>query len=156
VLVEPQAHSTPVARDNMARIVEAVAADRVLETCCSSIRERDTHQAPGRRSVLRHQHRLLARNEAGSVRIFNAVERAATTFVRLLESGSQEVIDALRRPGCAARRLGFPTWRKWKMLAEQPAERRKFLVCNADEVTLAPTWTAACSRATRTRFWRAC
>ncbi|HPA80078.1 MAG TPA: NADH-ubiquinone oxidoreductase-F iron-sulfur binding region domain-containing protein [Thermoanaerobaculales bacterium] len=140
VLVEPQRTFYPrLASDSMARIVEAVVENRVLEDLLF------VDPATGRRverqddvPFFAHQRRrLIARNEGvDPIRIFNAVERGGyTAFVRLLESGKPEdVIDALRQAGLRGRGgAGFPTWRKWTMLAEQPAGRGKFLVCNADE-----------------------
>ena len=140
VLVEPQRTFYPrVGLDGMARIVEAVAEGRVLEDLLFA------DPASGRRVerqdevpfFANQRRRLLARNEGvDPIRIFNAIERGGyATFVRLLESGRPEdVIDTLRRAGLRGRGgAGFPTWRKWQMLADQDGERKKFLVCNADE-----------------------
>jgi NADH-quinone oxidoreductase subunit F len=140
VLVEPGRTFYPrVKLDDMARIVEAVAENRVLDELLF------LDPASGRRierqddvPFFANQHRrLLARNEGvDPIRIYNAVERGGyASFVSLLRSGKPgDVIDSLRAAGLRGRGgAGFPTWRKWKMLADQPGECGKFLVCNADE-----------------------
>ncbi len=140
VLVEPHRTFYPkVDIDGMVRIVEATAAGGIVEDLLFS------DPATGRRIerqddvpfFVRQQRLLLRRNEAvDPIRIFNAIERGGyAAFVGLLESGrAEDVLDALRRSGLRGRGgAGFPTWRKWQMLAERPSDRGKFLVCNADE-----------------------
>jgi len=140
VLVEPSRTFYPrVGLDDMARIVEAVAEGRVLEDLLFF------DAASGRRierqddiPFFANQHRtLLARNEKlDPIRIFRYIFNGGYgAFVQLLEDGQPEqVVEALRQAGLRGRGgAGFPTWRKWQMLASQPTDGGKFLVCNADE-----------------------
>jgi NADH-quinone oxidoreductase subunit F len=140
VLVEPRRTFYPkVGLDDMPRIVEAAAAGRIVEDLllldpATRLRVERQDEVP----FFAHQRRLLlARNErVDPIRIFNAIDEGGySTFVGLLESGRPEdVLDALRRAGLRGRGgAGFPTWRKWQMLAERSSERGKVLVCNADE-----------------------
>jgi len=76
-----------------------------------------------------------------------------SALVKALRAGEpQAVIAEIKEAGLRGRGgAGFPTGLKWELLAKQRDGRGKFLVCNAERATPAPTWTAACSRATRTR-----
>ena len=140
VLVLPDRTFYPrLDQDGMARVVEAAAEGRVVEDLLyvdpgSGRRIERQDEVP----FFAHQHRtLLARNERlDPIRIYHAVDAGAyTAFAGLLDEGTPEaVIEALRTAGLRGRGgAGFPTWRKWQMLAERPADRGKFLVCNADE-----------------------
>jgi NADH:ubiquinone oxidoreductase subunit F (NADH-binding)/NAD-dependent dihydropyrimidine dehydrogenase PreA subunit/(2Fe-2S) ferredoxin len=54
-------------------------------------------------------------------------------FLRALEIGADEVVDAVKRAGLRGRGgAGFPTWRKWEICRRTPADQR-YLICNADE-----------------------
>ncbi|MBI5477921.1 MAG: FAD-dependent oxidoreductase [Deltaproteobacteria bacterium] len=52
----------------------------------------------------------------------------------LLAMTPREVIEEVKASGLRGRGgAGFPTGRKWELLAGQPGDRGKYLVCNADE-----------------------
>jgi len=52
----------------------------------------------------------------------------------LTEMTPDGILDEIIESGLRGRGgAGFPTGRKWKMLAGQPVDRGKYLVCNADE-----------------------
>ena len=54
-------------------------------------------------------------------------------FLRALEIGGDEVVARVKRAGLRGRGgAGFPTWRKWQMCRQTPADQ-KYLICNADE-----------------------
>jgi NADH-quinone oxidoreductase subunit F len=54
-------------------------------------------------------------------------------FVRALEIGGDQVVEAVKRAGLRGRGgAGFPTWRKWDTCRQTAADQR-YLICNADE-----------------------
>ena len=54
-------------------------------------------------------------------------------FLRALEIGGDQVLDAVKRAGLRGRGgAGFPTWQKWDICRTTPADQR-YLICNADE-----------------------
>lgn len=54
-------------------------------------------------------------------------------FLRALEIGGDQVLAAVKAAGLRGRGgAGFPTWRKWEVCRNTPADRR-YLICNADE-----------------------
>ena len=82
------------------------------------------------RTILSQNERLVLKDidsyiaNGGYAAIHNVIERAEPQWV-LAEVQS----SGLRGRGGA----GFPTGSKWEMLAKQPGDSGKFLVCNADE-----------------------
>lgn len=81
--------------------------------------------------------RLISRNErVDPIRIFNYIEDGGyASLCKVLESGNPNwVIDQVKASGLRGRGgAGFHTGLKWDMLAKQPGEDGKYLVCNADE-----------------------
>jgi (2Fe-2S) ferredoxin len=58
----------------------------------------------------------------------------------------EEVIDIMTKSGLRGRGgAGFPTGLKWKFARANQAPQ-KFVICNADEATRGPSWTAAVLR----------
>jgi NADH-quinone oxidoreductase subunit F len=140
VLVVPSGTFYPrVDMAGMARIVEAVARDEVLEDLLF------VDEATGRRirrqvdiPFFRHQTRhLLSRNErADPIRIVHYIrEGGYAALATVLERGDPEwVIDEMKASGLRGRGgAGFPAGVKWEMLARQNSCRPRILVCNADE-----------------------
>ena len=140
VLVEPSRTFYPkVGMADMARIVEAVAAGRVLEDLL--------YQEPGTGARIERQddlpffrgqqRTLLARSErVDPIRVFHSVAAGGyAAFASVLRRGDprwvlgEVIASGLRGRGGG----GFPTGRKWELLAAQPGAGGKFLVCNADE-----------------------
>ncbi len=123
----------------MERVVGAVAEGGVVEDLLF------LDPASGRRIARQdevpffaNQHRtLLAANERlDPIRIYNAIDNDGyLALARLLQDGRPEdVIESLKTAGLRGRGgAGYPTWRKWQMLADRPADGAKYLVCNADE-----------------------
>jgi len=54
-------------------------------------------------------------------------------FLHALEVGADQVLAAVKAAGLRGRGgAGFPTWRKWEVCRNTPADQR-YLICNADE-----------------------
>jgi NADH-quinone oxidoreductase subunit F len=140
VLVEPARTFYPrVSMAGMVRIVEAVAAGRVLKDLLyldaeTGVRIERQEDVPFFRG---QQRTLLARSEGlDPIRIFHSVTVGGyTAFASVLRRGDprwaigEVVASGLRGRGGG----GFPTGRKWELLAAQNGGGAKFLVCNGDE-----------------------
>jgi NADH:ubiquinone oxidoreductase subunit F (NADH-binding)/(2Fe-2S) ferredoxin/NAD-dependent dihydropyrimidine dehydrogenase PreA subunit len=140
VLVEPRGTFYPkVGIDGMRRIVEAVAADQVVEELLFVDAESGLPiERQGDVPFFKGQVRtILSRNEkVDPIRIFNYLETGGyQAFVRALERGQPTaVINEVQASGLRGRGgAGFPTGLKWERLAQQPDGNGRCLVCNADE-----------------------
>jgi NADH-quinone oxidoreductase subunit F len=140
VLVEPSRAFYPrVSIETMPRIVEATAAGELVDELLYEDRASGrSYQNQDDIPFFANQRRtLLARNEKlDPIRIFQSIKNGGyQAFVQMLESGTPaDVIEAVKASGLRGRGgAGYPTWRKWQMLADQPSQPGKFLVCNADE-----------------------
>ncbi len=140
VLVEPQRTFYPkVGREEMADIVDAVSKSTVLANLLFV--DPQTGKPIARQDDLpfyRDQARtILSRNEkVDPIRIYTYIENGGyASLLRVLEQADpQSVIEEVKASGLRGRGgAGFPTGRKWELLAKQPGIRGKFLVCNADE-----------------------
>jgi len=140
VLVEPDRTFYPkIHAGDMERIIDAVARGKVLEDLL--LTDPATGQVVRKQDDLpffREQVRtILSCNEkVDPTRIETyVVSGGYSAFVEVLNSGDPErVVHQVKASGLRGRGgAGFPTGRKWEMLAEQSGRRGKFLVCNADE-----------------------
>ena len=140
VLVEPKGVFYPkVGTDDMVRIVEAVAAGKVLEDL---LYIDETTGMPVDKLVdvpfFRRQVRtILSRNEkVDPIRIYDYIVNGGYAgLAKVLGLNDREwVVGEVKASGLRGRGgAGFPTGLKWELLAKQPGEKGKFLVCNADE-----------------------
>jgi NADH-quinone oxidoreductase subunit F len=140
VLVEPTRTFYPRLRpEQMADIVDAVAKGVVLDGLLP--RHPQTGRPVARQEDLpffaRQTRTILAHNEqVDPIRIADYVAVGGYGPLTLvLERGDPGwVIAELKTSGLRGRGgAGFPTGRKWELLASAPDGRGKFLVCNADE-----------------------
>ena len=140
VLVEPQRTFYPkVGREQMADIVDAVAKSTVLANLLFV--DPQTGKPIARQDDLpfyRDQARtILSRNEkVDPIRIYTYIENGGyEALLKVLEQGDpRSVVEEIKASGLRGRGgAGFPTGRKWELLAGQPGLRGKLLVCNADE-----------------------
>ncbi|MBM4352082.1 MAG: NADH-quinone oxidoreductase subunit NuoF [Deltaproteobacteria bacterium] len=140
VLVEPRRTFYPkVVPGDMVRIVEAVAADAILDDLLFS------DPATGKRietqdeiPFFKNQIRtLLGLNEkVDPIRIYNYIEHGGyKAMAGVLSKGNPRwVIEEIKASGLRGRGgAGFPTGLKWEMLAGQLNRHGKYLVCNGDE-----------------------
>jgi NADH-quinone oxidoreductase subunit F len=140
VLIEPRGTFYPkVGIKQMAQIVEAIAQNQVLDDLlfvdpATGKRVEKQRDIPFFRAQVRT---VLARNEkVDPIRIYNYLENGGySALVRVLDRGDpQWPVEEVKASGLRGRGgAGFPTGRKWELLAAQRNGQGKFLVCNADE-----------------------
>ncbi|UCC32253.1 MAG: hypothetical protein JSU86_08210, partial [Phycisphaerales bacterium] len=140
VLVEPYGTFYPeVDRENMARIVKAVADQKTLDDLlyvdvATGERIEKQSEIPYFKLQVRT---ILARNEdVDPIRIYNYLESGGySAFVKALVNGEPRwAIEEVKASGLRGRGgAGFPAGSKWELLANQPCAQGKSLVCNADE-----------------------
>jgi len=140
VLVEPGRTFYPkVTIPDMVRIVEAVGNGEVIEELLlvdpvSGQRFARQDDVPFFRKQVRT---ILSRNERlDPIRIYNYIAQGGySSLVKVLARRNPSwVIEEVKASGLRGRGgAGFPTGRKWELLATQPDGRGKYLVCNADE-----------------------
>ncbi len=103
---------------------------------------------------------ILARSEqVDPIRIASTIRTGGYgSLVDALERGDRGwVLEEIKTSGLRGRGgAGFPTGRKWEMLAKHPTGGGKILVCNADEGDPGAYMDRACSRATPTPSSREC
>ena len=140
VLVEPYRAFYPrIGLKEMERIVEAVAHDEVLEDLL--FRDPETGNPVEKQDDIpffnKQVRRLLAWNEkVDPIRIYDYIKAGGYSVLEeVFTKGSPAgVVGEVRNSGLRGRGGGgFPTGLKWELLAKQPVNSSKFLVCNADE-----------------------
>ena len=140
VLVEPRRTFYPKAGlSDIPRVVDAVARDEVVTDLLFV--DPETGQPVERQDDVpffkRQVRRLLALNEkVDPIRIYHYFQAGGyAAFAEVLASDDPaRVVEQVKASGLRGRGgAGFPTGRKWELLAAQPNGRGKFLVCNADE-----------------------
>ncbi len=140
VLIEPYRTFYPnVTIDTMARIVGAVHKGEVLTDLLFT--DPDTGERIEKQDDIpffKSQARsLLSQNEKiDPIRILHYIGIGGySSFVKVLEQGDhRRVIEEIKASGLRGRGgAGFPTGKKWELLANQKNGRKKYLVCNADE-----------------------
>ena len=140
VLVEPQgAFYTQVAIDDVGRIIEAALAGEYLKDLL--YRDPNTGRLYDNRDDIpffKHQQRtILGMNQRlDPTRIYDYIVQEGYSGLEkaLASTDPSWVVEEVKGSGLRGRGGGgFPTGRKWEMLAARPADGGKFLVCNADE-----------------------
>ena len=140
VVIEPRGTFYPkLTTESMARIVEAVVRGEVVDSLlfrdpASGAPLETLDELPFYRRQVRT---LLARNQrVDPIRIYNYVQGGGyRAFADVLEGNNPRwVVEEVKTSGLRGRGgAGFPTGRKWELLAKQNGGRGKYLVCNADE-----------------------
>jgi len=140
VLLEPAGTFYPkVSLEDMVRIVEAVDRGEIIESLLyvDPLTGRPIAKMDDLPFYRRQVRTLLSRNQqVDPTRIYNYIANGGyAPLVRTLATADPAaVLQAVNDSGLRGRGgAGFPTGRKWEMLANQPSERGKYLVCNADE-----------------------
>jgi len=140
ILTEPQqAFYAQVKLDDVQRIIEALLSDEYVE----DLLYQDPHTGERYHNrddipFFKNQQRsILGLNQKiDPIRIYDYI--AQKGYIALEQVLSKQnpawVVEQVKRSGLRGRGGGgFPTGLKWELLAKQPSNRGKFLVCNADE-----------------------
>jgi len=140
VLVEPFRTFYPrVQTRDMGRIVEAAAEGNIVRDLLfrepGADRKIDKQEdVPFFKPQVRT---ILSGNEKVDPRqIFHYIENGGySVLAEVLQRGEPSwVLEEVKTSGLRGRGgAGFPTGRKWQMLADQPQSKKKYLICNADE-----------------------
>lgn len=140
VVVEPQGVFYPrLGIQEMMRVVHAVSRGEVAQDLLwRDPRTRRRVEKQEDIPFFRAQTRtILSRNQkVDPIRILTYIESGGyTSLAKVLWSGdAKAVIEEVKASGLRGRGgAGFPTGRKWELLANQRNGRGKILVCNADE-----------------------
>jgi NADH-quinone oxidoreductase subunit F len=140
VLTKPEGVFYPkVTMDNMERIVGAVSRGDVIKDLLYKDPKtgEPIEKAKDIPFFARQVRTILSQNEiVDPSRIVTYIaEGGYTALSDVLERWkAAEVIEEIKASGLRGRGgAGFPTGRKWEMLASQRNGRGKYLVCNADE-----------------------
>jgi len=140
VLTEPQqAFYTQVKLEDIPRIIEATLSGGYVEELL--YKDPNTHQTYYKRDDIpffKNQERsILGLNQRiDPIRIYDYVAQGGYCALGkvLRKRDPKWVVDQVKRSGLRGRGGGgFPTGKKWELLAGQPHGDGKFLVCNADE-----------------------
>ncbi len=140
LLIEPEGIFYPkVTIHDIQGIIESVVKKQVYEELL--FRDPDTGKPVVKQidiPFFKGQTRtILSRSEKfDPIRIYQYIQaKGYSAFARALSSGKpEEVLEEVKKSGLRGRGgAGFPTGLKWELLAKQPGNHGKFLVCNADE-----------------------
>ncbi|MEO0114966.1 MAG: NADH-quinone oxidoreductase subunit NuoF [candidate division WOR-3 bacterium] len=140
VLIEPNRIFYPKLKPtDMVKVVEAVAKGEVLKDLL--YKDPDTGKILEKQEELpffkKQVRTILSQNEkVDPIRIYQYIENGGySALVKVLEKSDPKwTIEEVKMSGLRGRGgAGFPTGLKWQMLANQPSDRGKYLVCNADE-----------------------
>jgi NADH-quinone oxidoreductase subunit F len=140
ILTEPQkAFYHKVSIENISRIIDAVIADDYVEDLLyTDPKTNEKYYSQDDIPFFKKQQRtIFSKNQRiDPIRIYDylnnggyrALEKALSQF------SPGQVLEEVKASGLRGRGgAGFPTGLKWEMLARQPGENGKYLVCNADE-----------------------
>jgi len=140
ILTEPQqAFYMQVKLGDVPRIIEAMLSDKYVE----DLLYQDPHTGEkyyNRDDIpfFKNQQRsILGLNQKiDPIRIYNYIAQEGYSALEqvLSKQSTGWVVQQVKHSGLRGRGGGgFPTGLKWELLAKQPGDRGKFLVCNADE-----------------------
>jgi len=140
ILAEPQrAFYHKVKADDVPRIIEAVIADEYVEELLyTDPRTGERYYRQDDIPFFKKQQRtIFTRNQRiDPIRIYDYIANGGYRAIEKVLSGMtpQDVVNEVKSSGLRGRGgAGFPTGLKWELLAKQPSDNGKYIVCNADE-----------------------
>jgi len=140
ILTEPQqAFYTQVKLSDIPRIIEALLANKYVEDLL--YQDPNTQERYYKRDDIpffkNQQRSILGMNQKiDPIRIYDYIAHDGCTALEqvLSKQNPEWIVDQVKSSQLRGRGGGgFPTGLKWELLAKQPGNRGKFLVCNADE-----------------------
>jgi NADH-quinone oxidoreductase subunit F len=140
ILTEPQqAFYAQVTFDDIPKIIEALLSGEYVEDLLyQDPVTKERYQNRDEIPFFKNQQRsILGMNQKiDPIRIYDYIAQGGYIALGdvLSKQNSEWVVQEVKRSGLRGRGGGgFPTGLKWELLARQPNNRGKFLVCNADE-----------------------
>jgi len=140
ILTEPQkAFYAQVKLDDVPTIIEALLSDEYVEDLLYQDPQtgKKYHNRDDIPFFKNQQRNILGMNQKiDPIRIYDYIVQEGYVALEqvLLKQNAGWVVQEVKRSGLRGRGGGgFPTGLKWELLAKQPNNRGKFLVCNADE-----------------------
>ncbi len=140
ILTEPQkAFYHKVSIDNVNRIIDAVIAnDYVEDLLYTDPKTNEKYYCQDDIPFFKKQQRtIFSKNQRiDPIRIYDYINNEGYRALEKVFSklSPQQVLEEVKASGLRGRGgAGFPTGLKWEMLAKQPGEDGKYIVCNADE-----------------------
>jgi NADH-quinone oxidoreductase subunit F len=140
ILIEPQeTFYTQVTVGDVPRIVEAALSGQYVEDLL--YHDPSTGKTCYHRDDIpffRNQQRTILgmSQKIDPIRIYDYIVQGGYRGLETVLSGPSPewVVEAVKTSGLRGRGgAGFPTGLKWELLAKQPGDQGKFVVCNADE-----------------------
>ncbi|MFH1676718.1 MAG: NADH-ubiquinone oxidoreductase-F iron-sulfur binding region domain-containing protein, partial [bacterium] len=140
ILTEPQhAFYHRVTPENVSRIIDAViAGEYVEELLYTDSKTGEKYHRQDDIPFFKKQQRTIfsANQKIDPIRIYDYMENGGYSALEKALSGLTpgKVVEEVKVSGLRGRGgAGFPTGIKWELLAKQPGDRGKYIVCNADE-----------------------
>ncbi len=140
ILTEPQhAFYHKVSPDDVPRIIDAVIDNEYIEELLyTDAKTGERYFRQDDIPFFKKQKRTLfsTNQKIDPIRIYDYISNGGYSAIEkaLSEMTPEQVVEEVKTSGLRGRGgAGFPTGLKWQLLAEQPGETGKYLVCNADE-----------------------
>jgi len=140
ILTEPQhAFYHKVSPENVARIIDAtVEGEHVEELLYTDPKTGERYYKQDDIPFFKKQTRTIFRNnqKIDPIRIYDYIANGGYSALdkALTSMTPSQVVAEVKASGLRGRGgAGFPTGLKWELLAKQPSDGGKYLVCNADE-----------------------
>nr|NQU90460.1 NADH-quinone oxidoreductase subunit F [Bacteroidota bacterium] len=140
ILTKPQgAFYHKVTIDNISRIIDAVIADDYVEDLLykdprTKVKYYKQDDIP---FFKKQQRTIFSKNqEIDPIRIYDYIANNGynSLYKVFSDLSPEQVLEEVKVSGIRGRGgAGFPTGLKWEMLAKQPSDNGKYIVCNADE-----------------------
>jgi len=140
ILTEPKkVFYHKVSIENVTRIIDAVIADNYVEALLyTDPKTNEKYYSQDEIPFFKKQQRtIFSKNQKiDPIRIYDYINNGGYKALEKVFSkfSPEQVLEEVKKSGLRGRGgAGFPTGLKWEMLAKQPGENGKYIVCNADE-----------------------
>ncbi|MCX6646353.1 MAG: FAD-dependent oxidoreductase [bacterium] len=140
IVTEPQnAFYVKVKSEDVPRIIDATLKNKYVDELLYTDPKSGTkYYSQNEIPFFKNQKRtVFSRNQKiDPIRIYDYIASGGYLAIEKVLSGMtrEQVVNEIKNSGLRGRGgAGFPTGLKWEMLAKQPSDEGKYIVCNADE-----------------------
>jgi NADH-quinone oxidoreductase subunit F len=140
ILTEPKkVFYHKVSIENVSRIIDAVIADEYVEDLLyTDPKTNEKYYSQDDIPFFKKQQRTIfsVNQKIDPIRIYDYINNGGYQALEkaLSKYSPGQILEEVKKSGLRGRGgAGFPTGLKWEMLARQPGEYGKYIVCNADE-----------------------